>query len=992
MHSRNIFKRLQEPRKLPGLSNLWSIPGCLSIFVLLFLLVSSLTGTEVFAQEPEETLLYQEDFENGEATGWELEPGWGVIQEGNNHVLAGEGHAWAYSRFQTVNQSRILYRLKLTRGSVHLVVRLNKNGRYFIGFHEGGSNLNKQYWPDTFIDNLAGSSTYHTPGAWHQIEIDAYGNNLRFMVDGVLEWEYNDPEALTYGSFALETLDGSQAYVDDIQVFGPAPVSASAGDTDLNWVRTGGPLGGLGYDVRMRADNPDIMYVSDAFAGVFVSSDGGLKWHPSNKGITTRTGTSGDAIPVFCLTIDPHDQDIIWAGTQNVRGIFKSIDGGQTWIRMDNGVVENEGITFRGITIDPRTSDIVYAAAELSSYVWNGAPRSGREFDMTAGVVYKTIDGGKNWQPIWRGENLARYIWINPLNPDVIYISTGIFDREAANSDPQEGLPGGEGVLKSTDGGQTWEHANNGLENLYVGTLYMHPENPDILLAGTGNNQYHQNNGVYLTQDGGISWQHVLAGDNINAVEFADSDPQIAYAGSAGAVYRSKDGGHNWQTVSSGKSGWGSTGVRAGFPIDFQVDPRDPQRIFANEYGGGNFLSTDGGSSWVVASSGYTGAQVRDIAVDPASGRVYAAARSGIFMSADGGSNWSGLNSPPAYSMEWYVVSIDPTDSHHILAANNWNGIILVSRDGGEKWRIVGAQAGENMSWRAIAFAPSDPSMVYAGTSAFFSAGTFDNLLPAAGISVSHDGGETWSPANDSVSQDANVCDLAVVEDNPQVVYAATGNNGMLKSVDGGGSWATINQGIPGSPQALAVAVNPDDANILYAGLAFGGLYRSVDGGQTWEPSAAGLNPEASISDILFDPTNPEIMYAADVFSGVYQSTNGGTDWLPLNAGLRTRAVNKMAFSSDGAHLYAATEGEGVFRLDLSGEPPQPIIVPTQPEPTQAAQISEAPATVTSQPPATTPPATPQPTTAPGSSKLCGGIFALPIALAGLVVFRRGRK
>jgi hypothetical protein len=219
MHSRNLSKRLQKPRKLPGLSNLLSIPGCLSIFVLLFFLVSSLTCAEVFAQEPEETLLYQEDFENGEPAGWELEPGWGVIQEGNNRVLAGEGHVWANSGIQTVNQSRILYRLKLIRGGVNLVFRLNNNGRYFISFDEGGSNLNKQYWPDTFIYNLAGSDTYHTPGAWHQIEIASDGNNLRFLVDGVLEWEYNDPEALTYGSFALETIEDSEAHVDDIQVF-----------------------------------------------------------------------------------------------------------------------------------------------------------------------------------------------------------------------------------------------------------------------------------------------------------------------------------------------------------------------------------------------------------------------------------------------------------------------------------------------------------------------------------------------------------------------------------------------------------------------------------------------------------------------------------------------------------------------------------------------------------------------------------------------------
>jgi hypothetical protein len=143
---------------------------------------------------------------------------------------------------------------------------------------------------------------------------------LQFTVDGELEWEYTDPDPLIEGGFAFETLDDSMADIDDIRVLGRPPATASA------WVRTGGPLGGLGYDVRMRPDNPDVMYVTDAFAGVFISTDGGQTWHPSNEGITTRAGASGDAIPVFCLTIDPRDHDTIWIGTQNVRGIFKSTD------------------------------------------------------------------------------------------------------------------------------------------------------------------------------------------------------------------------------------------------------------------------------------------------------------------------------------------------------------------------------------------------------------------------------------------------------------------------------------------------------------------------------------------------------------------------------------------------------------------------------------------------------------------------------------------
>ena len=135
-------------------------------------------------------------------------------------------------------------------------------------------------------------------------------------------------------------------------------------------MRTGGPLGGLGYDVRMHPDNPEIMYVTDAFAGVFKSTDGGMTWFPSNEGITTRTGTSGDSIPIFCLTINPHNPDEIWVGTQNVRGIFKSENGGATWQEKTRGIVEHEGITFRGITIDPNNPDTMFAAAEISSFAW----------------------------------------------------------------------------------------------------------------------------------------------------------------------------------------------------------------------------------------------------------------------------------------------------------------------------------------------------------------------------------------------------------------------------------------------------------------------------------------------------------------------------------------------------------------------------------------------------------------------------------------------
>jgi photosystem II stability/assembly factor-like uncharacterized protein len=101
------------------------------------------------------------------------------------------------------------------------------------------------------------------------------------------------------------------------------------------------------------------------------------------------------------------------------------------------------------------------------------------------------------------------------------------------------------------------------------------------------------------------------------------------------------------------------------------------------------------------------------------------------------------------------------------------------------------------------------------------------------------------------------------------------------------------------------------------------------------------MNPEATVSDIVFDPTNPQVMYAADVHSGVYRSVNGGATWTAASTGLRMRAVNALAISTDGQHLYAATEGEGVFRLDLNGQPPEPALLPIPAARTAAVQATQ---------------------------------------------------
>ena len=143
------------------------------------------------------------------------------------------------------------------------------------------------------------------------------------------------------------------------------------------------------------------------------------------------------------------------------------------------------------------------------------------------------------------------------------------------------------------------------------------------------------------------------------------------------------------------------------------------------------------------------------------------------------------------------------------------------------------------------------------------------------------------------------------------------------------------------------------------------------------------MPPEATITSIVFDPTNPVTVYAADIHSGVYRSQDSGQNWLVINNGLRTRAVNALAISTDGQHLYAATEGEGVYRLDLNGQPPASASFP-EPEPAPFTE-AVAPTDLDNSPDQTQPPSQPKP-------GFCGGAALLPVAALGLLFYRRKRN
>jgi photosystem II stability/assembly factor-like uncharacterized protein len=463
----------------------------------------------------------------------------------------------------------------------------------------------------------------------------------------------------------------------------------------------------------------------------------------------------------------------------------------------------------------------------------------------------------------------------------------------------------------------------------------MDPEDPDILLAATGHNvpetvyEYYRETGlsplgVYRTTDGGESWTRVIApipglgGEVFSAVEYCPSDNQIVYAGSNAAVYRSSDSGITWENVTGETPGWGPPGGISGNPIDLQCDPRNPDRIFANNYQGGNYLSEDGGKTWKDASNGYTGAQIISLSVDPDHpATVYSSGRNGVWRSTDAGQTWQAilnLSDDQIYFPEWGAIRVDPSQPERIILGVEG---IYYSNNQGQSWSYH-MMLEVNPMAAVIEFAPSNARVLYMGGA---SANTMvhPENFSGQGIAVSKDGGGTWESVTGLEFNHVPVMDIAIDPSDPEIVYAAT-QNGLFKSTNSGEDWKSFT----GLPQGATrtVGISPKNPDMLFAGIELIGFYSSQDGGVSWQQVSAGLEPNGSHRDLVFDPTNPQIVYLADLLSGVYRSTDEGISWEKINNGLSTRAVTSLSISSDGQHLYAGTNGEGVFRLDLNGKPP----------------------------------------------------------------------
>ena len=462
----------------------------------------------------------------------------------------------------------------------------------------------------------------------------------------------------------------------------------------------------------------------------------------------------------------------------------------------------------------------------------------------------------------------------------------------------------------------------------------MHPTNPDVLLAAVTDPP--DQGGVYMTHDSGDTWERILTGpQGMDAVEIAVSNPDVWYAATEDLIWRSDDAGQTWQEFQMR-----TADRNAGFPIDLQVDPRDPYRIFVNNYSGGNMLSTDGGQTWVDASQGYTGAHIGGLGVSPTdASHVIAGSNTASFASHDGGQAWTGLLFNRLESVVFFWPDAQ-RGTPYALAGDN-GGRVWHSSDGGTTWESVqvvdlaaetraGHLDADHHALRALAVAPSDPQIVYAGF-VFYEGirGHFSYALArSAGFHRSTDGGYTWEHVTGIPFEQTAILGIAVHPDDSQTLYVATAE-GLYLSRDGGDSWEALD-GLDSAvfplvtdleyypttrPMVYDVLLDPFDPQVVYVATIQGGAFRSTDGGTTWAQVAAGMDPNEALYDLVADPNRPGVLYASSWYSGVFVTTDSGDTWRQIANGLDMKGMRQLALSADGSVLYAATIARGVYRL-----------------------------------------------------------------------------
>jgi len=536
-----------------------------------------------------------------------------------------------------------------------------------------------------------------------------------------------------------------------------------------------------------------------------------------------------------------------------------------------------------------------------------------------SGGVWKSSDGGTTFDPVFDKEPVQSIgaIALDPSHPDTVWVGTG-------ESWTRNSVSIGDGIYKSTDGGQNW--TNVGLPNSErITRIIVSPKNGNVVYACVPGKLWSDSadRGLYRTTDGGAHWELVLKGPNLSTgCSSVTMDPvhsNVLFAGlwdfrrkgwtfrsggdgptapSGSALYRSDDGGTTWTKLTASaasglpKGPWGR--------IEVAIAPSNANVVYAfiESTRSALFVSKDGGKTWAERDRSqrmvWRPFYFARIVVDPTDAQRLFKMNLRMIVSDDGGNSFA--DSSGGSHGDWHDIWIDPTNSKYIAGGDD--GGLWLSYDGGTKW-----WKGGNLpisQFYHVSVDNRDPYQVYGGLQDN-SAWVGDSSYPG-GIANSQwenlGGGDGFFAYSDPT--DPN---FAYVESQGGSITRV--NRQTLESRDiqpraGYNEKLRFNWNTP-------MALSPNEPGTIYIGAQF--LFRSRDHGNTWDrisPDLTTNDPEkqkqeesggitvdnsaaethTTIYSISESPKDGKLIWVGTDDGNIQLTRDGGSTWTNVTANL----------------------------------------------------------------------------------------------------------
>ncbi len=666
---------------------------------------------------------------------------------------------------------------------------------------------------------------------------------------------------------------------------------------NLKWAELGpNNIGGRVRSIAVDPTNANIVYAGSVSGGIWKTTDGGTSWKPLKDFM--------ENLSISSLVIDPNHHNTIWAGTGEgfynldaIRGegIFKSTDGGATWIQLTDTKRE-EFYYVNKLAFDPNTNTL-----------W-AATRKGLYYSTDGGTTFKTKLHGSN------GGNVhCTDLEISNSNPSIIIAAFGLFN-------PSQ-------IWRSTDGGATWAF-NYNLTGVGRIEMTIAPSNKNIIWASFYDLKDQGIAKMAFSSNGGTTWDStkVVPGpsyskaktyagkqgwyDNILAID--PDNPNIIWAGGID-LWKSSNGGSSWKQISNWYRATGYQYIHADFHA-IAFAPSNHNIIYVGN-DGGVYKSTDRGKTWTAVNNNLAITQFYYGAVDPIASKYYGGAQDNGTLKSSGSAAWSQI-----LSGDGGAVEVDYNNSNNIYMEYVDLALFKSTTGGLNPQKIMTGIPNNGGYWDGttdrtlfispFVMDPNDPKILVAGTYRVFR---------------TTNGGLNWKPISGDLTGDgtgktgAKISTLAIAKGNSNVIYAGCSNGVISVTTDGGITWSDSTYGLP-NLYCTGISILDSDPSVAVA--SFSGYYdatkvfKTGDNGLNWTNISGNL-PNIPVNCILMLPgSEKKIVVGTDL--GVFVTVDGGITWTQMNDGMANVPVFDLDYRAKDDMIFAATHGRGMFRASAS--------------------------------------------------------------------------